>query len=192
MRGCGLHDTCHTRYSPGMAAPRALSAPSEPIVVLSQCLVERALEVSRESERKRVIQPFHKNHAENLHRMFNAMQPGTYVRPHRHLSVPKSEVFLLLRGAMDFMVFDDDGRIEFARRLRAGSEDFGIDLAPGKFHSMIVRAPDTVMYEVKPGPYSAQDDKDFAAWAPAEGHAGVAAYLQQLELALAEALAQTA
>ena len=35
-------------------------------------------------------------------------------------------------------------------------------------------------YEVKPGPYSAANDKDFAPWAPREGEPGVAAYLESL------------
>jgi cupin fold WbuC family metalloprotein len=168
-----------------MSAPRALPASQEPIVLLTESLVQRALEVSRASDRKRVIVPFHKSDDDNPHRMFNAMQPGTYVRPHRHLVVPKSEVFLVLRGALDFLVFDDDGALEFARTLRAGSEDFGVDLAPGRFHGILVREPDTLVYEVKPGPYAASNDKDFAAWAPAEGEPGVPAYVASLERALA-------
>ncbi|HEY6879239.1 MAG TPA: WbuC family cupin fold metalloprotein, partial [Polyangiales bacterium] len=152
-----------------MSSPRALPVSPEPIVLLTEALVQRALEVSRASDRKRVIQPFHKGHDDNPHRMFNAMQPATYVRPHRHLSVPKSEVFLILRGALDFLVFDDEGTITFARTLRAGGDEFGIDIGPGMFHGILVREPDTLVYEVKPGPYAAHDDKDFAPWAPAEG-----------------------
>jgi cupin fold WbuC family metalloprotein len=168
-----------------MPAPRALPAPQETIVLLTETLVSRALEVSRESERKRVIVPFHKNDADNPHRMFNAMQPQTYVRPHRHLVVPKSEVFLVLRGALDFVVFEEDGAISFARTLRAGSEEFGVDLAPGRFHGILVREPDTLVYEVKPGPYAASNDKDFASWAPPEGDPGVPAYVAKLERQLA-------
>jgi cupin fold WbuC family metalloprotein len=168
-----------------MPAPRALPAPQEPIVLLTETLVQRALEASRASDRQRVIAPFHKHHDDNPHRMFNAMQPATYVRPHRHLAVPKSEVFLVLRGALDFVVFREDGAIELACTLRAGSEQFGVDLAPGLFHGILVREPDTLVYEVKPGPYAPSSDKDFASWAPAEGDPSVPAYLAELEAALA-------
>jgi cupin fold WbuC family metalloprotein len=167
-----------------MTASRALSAPSQPVVLLTRGLVEQALAASRESERKRVILPFHKSHADTLHRMFNALQPGTYVRPHRHLSPPKSEVFVVLQGALDFVLFDEHGSIEQVQRLAAGSDTFGIDLEPGLFHAFVVRAPDTLIYEVKPGPYSALDDKDFASWAPAEGTPEVSAYVEALEVAL--------
>ena len=66
----------------------------------------------------------------------------------------------------------------------AGSATFGIDLPAGAFHSVLVRAFDTVIYEVKPGPYTAMDDKDFASWAPAEGTPEVAAYLTLLDHAV--------
>lgn len=167
-----------------MPAPRALPAPQEPIVLLTEARIQRALEASRESDRKRVIAPFHKNDEDPLHRMFNAMQPETYVRPHRHFEVPKCEVFLVLRGALDLVVFDQQGVITFACALRAGSEQFGADLAAGLFHCVIVREPDTLMYEVKPGPYAPASDKDFAPWAPAEGEPGVPAFRAQLERAL--------
>ena len=168
-----------------MPTPRALPPPSEDVVVLSQTLAEQALAASRESERRRVVLPFHKHLDERLHRMFNALQPDTYVRPHRHLSSQKHEVFLVLRGALDFLVFDDAGAFTLVERLEAGGERFGIDLAPGAFHSFLVRAPDTLVYEVKEGPYSAHDDKDFASWAPAEGSLEVADYVARLEQRLA-------
>jgi hypothetical protein len=37
-----------------------------------------------------------------------------------------------------------------------------------------------VCFEVKPGPYSAANDKDFAPWAPREGDTGAATYLAAL------------
>jgi hypothetical protein len=37
-----------------------------------------------------------------------------------------------------------------------------------------------VCYEVKPGPYSAASDKDFAPWAPREGDPTAKAYLEML------------
>ncbi len=167
-----------------MSSPRALAAPSEPVVVLTQTQAHEVLRVSRESDRRRAILPFHKDHGELLHRMFNAVQPGTYVRPHRHTRSRKTEGFVVLRGALDFLVFDDAGALTMAQRLEAGGDAFGIDISPSSYHSFVVRAPDTLLYEVKPGPYTAADDKDFAAWAPAENTPEVAVYLDGLERAI--------
>jgi cupin fold WbuC family metalloprotein len=61
-----------------------------------------------------------------------------------------------------------------------GRDAIGIDIAPGVWHSMAVLSPEAVCYEVKPGPYVATNDKDFAPWAPREGEPGAAAYLERL------------
>jgi cupin fold WbuC family metalloprotein len=164
-----------------MSAPNALSPPSGAAVVLGEEHVQEALAASRASQRKRTILPFHKHDGELLHRMFNALQPGTYAAPHRHSTSGKNEAFIVLRGALDFIVFSEDGAIDLAVRLCAGGPRFGIDLAPSCFHSFLVREPDTLVYEVKQGPYSPLDDKDFAPWAPREGSDGVDAYLERLE-----------
>ena len=165
---------------------RALPAPPDDVVVLDEQRVEEVLSASRTSDRKRMIYRFHKHDDELVHRMFNALQPSTYVRPHRHANPPKCEVFLVLRGALDFVLFDDGGAITLAKRLRAGGPEFGIDLMPGIFHSFLTREPDTLLYEVKQGPYSPSDDKDFASWAPPEGDSRVDAYVADLERALRE------
>ena len=164
-----------------MDSPRALPAPPGAVVVLCEEHVEMVLSASRKSARRRTILPFHKGPDERLHRMFNALQPGTYVQPHNHGSSGKNEVFVVLRGALDFIVFDPDGTIELVTHLRAGGAQFGIDVAPDHFHSFLVREPDTLVYEVKTGPYRQADDKDFAPWAPREGSAGVDAYVGALE-----------
>jgi cupin fold WbuC family metalloprotein len=172
---------------------RALDPPAGDFVVLGDELAQRAVEYSRTSPRKRVILPFHKHDQEPLHRMLNAVQPGSYLRPHRHLSPPKAEVFIVLRGALALFVFEDDGRIRRCLRLAAGSESFGVDLAPGLYHSFFALEPDTLLYEVKSGPYVPATAKDFAPWAPEEGAADAQRYLAELQAAFARvALSATA
>ncbi|HEX8825423.1 MAG TPA: WbuC family cupin fold metalloprotein [Archangium sp.] len=160
--------------------PRALAAPDGELVVLSRSLVERVTESSRESPRRRIILPFHKSEADPLHRMLNVIQPDSYVRPHRHLEPPKSEAWVLLRGALAFFTFEDDGRVRDCLGLEAGGEHFGVDLAPGIFHGLVALAPDTVIFEVKNGPYAPTNDKAFASWAPAEGTPETSGYLAGL------------
>jgi len=41
-------------------------------------------------------------------------------------------------------------------------------------------SPHAVCYEVKPGPYDAATDKEFAPWAPREGDPGALEYLRLL------------
>jgi len=158
----------------------ALTPPAGELVLVSSELATTALEHSRQSARKRVILPFHKHEADSLHRMFNAVQPGSYIRPHRHLDPPKSEAFIVLRGSLAFFTFDDDGRVRACARLAAGSDVFGADVSAGVFHSFIALEPDTLIYEVKPGPYARATDKAFGSWAPTEGAPEAAAYMRGL------------
>jgi len=61
-----------------------------------------------------------------------------------------------------------------------GGDPIGIDLPAGTWHTLTPLSAHAVCYEVKPGPYSAANDKDFAPWAPREGDPAAPAYLEQL------------
>lgn len=159
---------------------RALEAPEGDLVLIGGDLVERAVEYSRTSPRRRVILPFHKQASDPLHRMLNAVQPGSYVRPHRHLDPPKAEAWIVLRGRLVFFTFDEAGNVTQRVELAAGSAQFGVDLSPGVFHTFIALEADTVIFETKTGPYTEATDKAFAAWAPPEGDPSVDAYMQRL------------
>ena len=112
--------------------------------------------------------------------MFNAVQPDSYIPPHRHLDPPKAESWIVLCGALAFFTFDDRGAIAECLEIRAGGEIFGVDLEPGVYHTFFALEPDTVVYEVKGGPYSAATDKAFPEWAPREGTPEANGYLAKL------------
>jgi cupin fold WbuC family metalloprotein len=163
-----------------MAFRPALDPPEGNLSILTRAVRDRAVAYSRQSPRLRVIQPFHRSERETLHRMFNAVQPGSYIRPHRHLQPPKAEAWIVLQGAVAFFTFDDDGATREIVGLSRDGEAFGVDLSPGVYHTFIALEPDTVIFEVKDGPYVAATDKSFAPWAPAEGAPEAAAYLARL------------
>ncbi|ATB30237.1 WbuC family cupin fold metalloprotein [Melittangium boletus] len=159
---------------------RALTAPEGTLVILSRSQVDEAAEASRASPRQRIILPLHKHESEGLQRMLNVVQPDSYVRPHRHLDPPRSESWVVLRGAVAFFTFEEDGRVRDCVRLEAGGERFGVDLGPGPFHGLVALVPDTVLFEAKNGPYSLANDKSFAPWAPEEGAPEARDYLHHL------------
>jgi len=163
-----------------MSNSRALHAPTGAICWLSKDLLEGAIAASHSSPRRRMIQPFHRSESATLHRMFNAVQPESYIPPHRHLDPPKAESWIVLRGALAFFTFDDRGAITECLEISAGGEIFGVDLEPGVYHTFFALEPDTVVYEVKDGPYSPTTDKAFPDWAPREGTPEANDYLAQL------------
>jgi cupin fold WbuC family metalloprotein len=159
---------------------KALPVPTTDTVLIGTKLIDQVVEGSRLSPRKRMILPLHKNPDAPMHRMLNAMQPYSYIQPHRHLHPPKSESVIVLQGVLLCFLFSADGKVEVVHTLAAGSENFGIDSEPGVFHTFLALMEDTVIFEVKPGPYLPGSDKDFAPWAPAEGAPEVEKYMDFL------------
>ena len=121
------------------------------------------------SPRKRGNHNFHENLDERVHRMLNALELGTYIQPHKHEDPDKTEAFIILRGKVLVIIFDDSGEIKEFVLLSAKDGNFGIEIPPRVWHSLISMEGGSVIYEVKDGPYSVIDDKNFAPWAPKEG-----------------------
>lgn len=142
--------------------------------------MNKTSELAMKSPRLRMNYNFHPTHEEPLHRMLNAMEPGTYIQPHKHEDPDKFEIFLVLRGRFVAIIFDDDGNITDHSILDANEGKYGVEI-PGKtFHTLLSLKTASVAYEVKAGPYFPSTAKNFAPWAPAEGEPGVALYIEKL------------
>ncbi|NIQ11458.1 MAG: WbuC family cupin fold metalloprotein, partial [Gammaproteobacteria bacterium] len=129
-----------------------------------------------ESPRLRKNLNLHADYSDSCQRLFNAMEPGTYIRPHRHSDPPKPECFMAIRGRMALIVFNGDGSIEQVIPFGEGCDVVAIDLPPAVWHSLVSLEPGSVFFETKPGPYAPLTDKDFAPWSPEEGSPDVSSY----------------
>lgn len=130
--------------------------------------------------RKRLNLNFHEELSDPMNRMLNAFEPGTYIQPHKHENPDKREVFIVLRGSMLMVIFDDSGNpIEFVL-LDPKKGIYAIEIPPRTWHSIISLESGTVVYEIKDGPYIPISDKNFASWAPKEGDASCGVYLARL------------
>lgn len=158
----------------------ALPPIKTPLTLITEEQIEALLERARLSPRKRMILPFHKSDDALLHRMLNAIQPQSYIPPHRHFASQKCESIILLCGSICYFTFDEIGNILQKYHLKAGTAQFGMDTEPSVFHTFIALEEDTVIYEVKNGPYVRETDKDFPAWSPAEDSEGAKEYLEWL------------
>ena len=154
----------------------------EPVQIIDGALFERLAEAAQRVPRRRMNHNFHASAEDNPHRFLNVLLHGTYIRPHRHLNPPKSEAFLVLEGVADVIVFNDEGTITARYRLGEGvdQKQWGVDLAPGLWHTVVAISERVVCYEVKPGPWEPGSDKEFANWAPAEGDDAANVLLERL------------
>jgi len=147
--------------------------------LIDDTLMDRTLERARTSPRQRVNHNFHASYGDHAHRFLNAWVKGTYVAPHRHIAIPKSESFLMLRGELVCFLFDDAGNVR-ERHILGRNGVYGIELPPAVWHTLAPLTDIAVCYEVKPGPWDPATDKEFARWAPLEGDPRAGAYLEQL------------
>lgn len=109
-----------------------------------------------------------------MQRFVNILQPGTYIRPHRHLrpdEVNGFEFFVVIQGELGMIIFDENGRILRSLRLSATGPTRAVELSEGTVHTIVALAADTAILEFKEGPYDLRADQDFLTDFPAEGTA---------------------
>ena len=143
-------------------------------------IVEATSKKAGKSGRRRMNHNFHPVLEDPLQRMLNAVEPGTYIRPHKHEDPDKTEVFMVLRGRILVVEFDDAGNITDKIVLDASEGYYGAEIAPRTWHTIVSLEKGSVAYEVKNGPYNPIDDKNFAKWAPEEGDPKAAEFLEEL------------
>ena len=147
---------------------------------LSEEMIQKGLKASRESDRLRMILPIHRKQEAEVQRMINFLQPGTYIRPHKHPMAHASESLILISGSIRFYTFDEDGKVLTVNEVGSKPIYGVVDIEPGVWHSFIVLEENTMLFECKKGPYSAIKDKTFASWSPEEGSGEVQEWMHSL------------
>ncbi len=137
-------------------------------------------EKAKQSPRKRMNFNYHKQLDDTLQRMIHAMHRGTYVQPHKHEKPDKREAFVVLRGRIAVVEFDDEGNPVNQIILDRDTGNFGVEIPSKTWHCLVALEDHSAVYEIKDGPYSPADDKNFAVWAPKEGDKGCEEYLENL------------
>ncbi len=139
---------------------------------------------AKNSPRLRQHRNIHQSYQDACQRLFNAIEPGSYIRPHRHVSERREELLIAIRGLMALITFDDQGAVTGI--LRFGSQNHGSDLAAGAevasstWHTVVALEPNCMLLEVKAGPFDPNLPKDLAPWAPEEGSEATTDFLNRL------------
>jgi cupin fold WbuC family metalloprotein len=136
------------------------------------------------SPRRRQHRNIHEEYSDGCQRLFNAIEPDSYIRPHRHGVVPRAETMIAVRGLMVLLTFDDDGAVVDMVRfgVDAGGRDVavGVEIPAGCWHTVVSLVSGSVLLELKAGPFDPEQPKEFAAWAPEDGAEEAAGYLRGL------------
>lgn len=130
------------------------------IQLIDSDLIGNLVKKAQTAERKRTNFNFHEQ-KEVYQRFLNVLSKDTYIPPHRHLSDPKPETFIILEGEIGFLIFDENGEVKETHKLSANGPKRGIDLQPGVWHSLVCLSETAVCFEGKSGPYDPTVDKEF-------------------------------
>jgi cupin fold WbuC family metalloprotein len=152
--------------------------------VFSSVYLNELTAQAQDNPRKRQHCNIHERYADPCQCLFNAIEPDSYIRPHRHATDPKDELLIAVRGSMALVTFDEQGMV--TEVVRFGVDRNGVGLAVGAevpantWHTVIAFEPSCVLLEVKAGPFDPNQPKDLAPWAPNEGGSIAKQYLENL------------
>lgn len=168
--------------------PLSLPPVAGDVFVLDEAALQRGIAASRESPRRRIMLPLQRSAGDRVQRLVNFLQRSSYIRPHQHPQPGCIENIAVLQGTLVLLTYDETGVVLSAHRLTAGQPAACmVDVEQGVWHTLVPLADDTVVLEIKHGPYDAATDKRFAEWAPLEGTPEAAEWMRTMEASYADA-----
>ena len=127
-------------------------------MIIDKSLLDSVTSGAKESNRLRMNYNFHNSLDAPCQRLLNALEPGTIVPIHRHQHT--SETYILLRGKLRMMFYNDQKEVIEETILSSESANYGIHIPAGVWHAMEVLASGTVIFETKDGPYMPNQECD--------------------------------
>jgi cupin fold WbuC family metalloprotein len=139
------------------------------MIRITDDLIEGISNQAKALERKRCNYNLHKSPDDTIQRFINALEPNTYIRPHKHEKPDKTEILVILKGRVVIVEFDDNGKVTDHFVLDFESGNKGAEIPPQVWHTFIALQDGSAVYEMKEGPFITGTNKIFAEWSPEEG-----------------------
>lgn len=121
--------------------------------VIGNEIIEKVNVQAKESPRLRMNYNIHECMEETVHKMINSLQLGTVLPIHRHLHPAKKETFVLLRGELEVLHYNDEKEVIERHLLSENNGNCICEIMPEEWHSLNVLSENTVILEIKQGPY---------------------------------------
>ncbi len=145
---------------------------------------QRLISQAKNNSRGRQHCNIHHSYGEPCQRLFNAIEPGSCIRPRRHTTDPKEELLVVIRCKMTLFTFDDSGKVARMVPLVAGAVNYstsmGVEVSSDVWHTVKALESGRILLEVKAGPFDPSQPKDLPPWAPEEGTIPAKDYLDLL------------
>ena len=127
-------------------------------MVLTTEMLDALSAKAKASERLRMNYDLRTSLADQSQRMLNALEPGTQLPIHRHVTT--SETIVLLRGSIKEMFYDNKGTLTESVILKAGTEPSAMNIPQGVWHNLECLEPGTILFEAKDGAFEPRREED--------------------------------
>ncbi|WP_308765193.1 WbuC family cupin fold metalloprotein [uncultured Bacteroides sp.] len=128
-------------------------------MIINTKLLDEVTAKAKKSERLRMNFNLHDSLDAKAQRLLNALEPGTVLPIHRHRHT--AETYILLRGNVRVMFYNDRKEETESFILNPATEDYGVHIPVGQWHTLEVLESGSVIFEVKDGPYMPLTEEDF-------------------------------
>lgn len=119
-------------------------------MIINEELLDKVTAEAEESPRLRMNFNLHDSLDAKAQRLVNVLLPGTPLPIHRHRHT--AETYVLLRGRMFVVFYDDMGAQVERHLLDPAIGNYGVHIPKGQWHTVEVIEPSAIL-EVKDGPY---------------------------------------
>ena len=126
-------------------------------MILNNELLDEITRKAEESPRLRMNYNLHESLDAKAQRLINVLLPGTVLPIHRHRHT--AETYVLLRGKMFVVFYDDFGAQVERYLLDPVIGNYGVHIPAGQWHGIEVIEPSAI-FEVKDGPYTPFQPED--------------------------------
>lgn len=127
-------------------------------MIIDDKLLNEVSQKAKESPRLRMNHNFHESLESTTQRLLNALEIGTILPVHRHQDT--DETYILLRGMIKVIFYDKMGVETEYFELNPKNGAYGVHIPKGQWHTLEVLENDSIIFEVKDGPYKPLTEED--------------------------------
>lgn len=116
------------------------------------------------STRKRAHHNIHTSYSEKVQKVLICLLKDTYIPPHFHKYNHQAELFVVLKGKIKLVTFNQAGECDSIFYLGDGYDMPMIEIYPNTIHTVICESEEAFILEIKQGPFVSNDCKAFPSW----------------------------
>lgn len=124
-------------------------------MVIDNKILDELSAQAKASPRLRMAMDLRNTPEDLSQRMLNALEPGTIMPIHRHHT--SSETVVVLRGKIEWIFYDNNGKETERVTLDANGEPRMLNVERDRWHSLVCLEEGSVLYESKNGAYQPLD-----------------------------------